>query len=243
MVSSLEAPRQHHEASLQRGVVVTLGMFAALVTTLFMVHTTVGSNHYSQNDHSSVNKHETEEHASLRVLQATVGSYNTNQLIAKFDIERAKFREKLNVDYGKETVDSIFFETVDGVSRSTVRSIFKGITAAWDGMKNKMARKILAAQIAEAPQPYVWATGGHSASAGHGNFFTESYTATMGVAGGPIFEAVGLDFLARNYAMGGTSCGMEVASCMKEVFGHDIDVLSMDYGMTTGGVRIACASI
>ena len=36
---------------------------------------------------------------------------------------------------------------------------------------------------------FVWATGGHSASAGHGNLFNESYTANMERAAKPVFEA------------------------------------------------------
>ena len=43
-----------------------------------------------------------------------------------------------------------------------------------------------------------------------------------------------MDLEARNYAMGGTSSGMEISSCVEEIFGMDIDVLSWDYGMTDG---------
>jgi hypothetical protein len=53
-------------------------------------------------------------------------------------------------------------------------------------------------------QRYVWATGGHSASAGHGNLYNESYTAFFERGVKPIFEAIGIEFEARNYAMGGT---------------------------------------
>lgn len=51
---------------------------------------------------------------------------------------------------------------------------------------------------------YVWATGGHSASAGHGNLFNESYTAFMEHDLKPIFGAIGIEFEGRNFAMGGT---------------------------------------
>lgn len=43
-----------------------------------------------------------------------------------------------------------------------------------------------------------------------------------------------MDLVGRNYAMGGTSSGMEISSCMEEIFGMDIDILSWDYGMTDG---------
>ena len=51
---------------------------------------------------------------------------------------------------------------------------------------------------------FTWTTGGHSASAGHGDLHSESYTAVMGDDVKPIFEAIGIDFKAKNYAMGGT---------------------------------------
>jgi hypothetical protein len=51
---------------------------------------------------------------------------------------------------------------------------------------------------------YVWATGGHSAAAGHGNLFNESYTAHMERDLKPFFASLGIDFEGRNYAMGGT---------------------------------------
>lgn len=48
---------------------------------------------------------------------------------------------------------------------------------------------------------YRWANGGHSASAGHGNFYRESYTAILGRDLQPILKEIGLDFQVRNYAM------------------------------------------
>ena len=48
---------------------------------------------------------------------------------------------------------------------------------------------------------FVWANGGHSASAGHGDFYRESYTAMLGRDVQPILGGLGLDFQVRNYAM------------------------------------------
>ncbi|CAB9505449.1 expressed unknown protein [Seminavis robusta] len=81
---------------------------------------------------------------------------------------------------------------------------------------------------------FIWATGGHSASAGHGNLFRESYTANMDRALTPILASIGLDFEARNYAMGGTDSAEEVALCWNSIFGRDVDAISWDYGMTDG---------
>ena len=81
---------------------------------------------------------------------------------------------------------------------------------------------------------YVWATGGHSSAAGHGNLFDESYTAVLGRDARIVFEAIGIYFEDRNYAMGGTSSASEVSMCWEQIFGSDVDFFSWDYGMTDG---------
>lgn len=78
---------------------------------------------------------------------------------------------------------------------------------------------------------FVWVNGGHSSSAGHGNFFRESYTANLERRVKPVLASLGIDFEGRNYAMGGTSSGEEIAFCSQAVFGKDIDTLTWDYGM------------
>ena len=52
---------------------------------------------------------------------------------------------------------------------------------------------------------FVWVNGGHSASAGHGNFHNETYTATLQKTIQYVFQSIGIEFEARNYAMGGTA--------------------------------------
>ena len=81
---------------------------------------------------------------------------------------------------------------------------------------------------------FTWVNGGHSASAGHGNFYRESYTAELERALQPILKEIGLEFIAKNYAMGGTESAEEVALCSNSIFGRDIDSISWDYGMTDG---------
>jgi hypothetical protein len=49
-----------------------------------------------------------------------------------------------------------------------------------------------------------------------------------------IFGSIGIDFEARNHAMGGTASGPEIALCEEAVFGTDADVISWDYGMCDG---------
>ena len=49
-----------------------------------------------------------------------------------------------------------------------------------------------------------------------------------------VFASVGLEFIGRNYAMGGTAAGPEISMCWQEIFGTDVDFVSWDYGMTDG---------
>ena len=52
------------------------------------------------------------------------------------------------------------------------------------------------------PTKFVWATGGHSTAAGHGNLYNETYTAYLVRAAKPVFQSIGIDFVGRNCGMG-----------------------------------------
>lgn len=88
--------------------------------------------------------------------------------------------------------------------------------------------------LADQHERFVWATGGHSSAAGHGNLFNESYTAVMEHALEDIFGSIGIEFEGRNYAMGGTDSAPEIALCGEAIFGTDVDVISYDHCMTDG---------
>lgn len=95
-------------------------------------------------------------------------------------------------------------------------------------LRRKMMIKILTANDAT---KYVWATGGHSAAAGHGNLFHETYTKVMEATSSEVFQAAGLRLEARNYAMGATSSAAEMSMCFREVYGDDVDIFSWDFAM------------
>ncbi len=100
-------------------------------------------------------------------------------------------------------------------------------------LKRKMMIRILQAHLPDetSSNTYVWATGGHSAAAGHGNLFHESYTKVMEATASAVFEASGLTLEARNYAMGGTSSAPEMSMCFAEIYGNDVDIFTWDFGM------------
>jgi hypothetical protein len=81
---------------------------------------------------------------------------------------------------------------------------------------------------------FLWITAGHSAAAAHGNLYEQSYTAVMEKYAQDVFKSVGLQFEARNYAMGGYAGNMELSLCLEAVYGQHFDVFSWDFGMIDG---------
>ena len=115
-------------------------------------------------------------------------------------------------------------------------SSVNGKCDCWDGHNKAIRKRADAVVINDGDlfEPYVWATGGHSASAGHGNLYNETYTAFLQEDLKEVFGSVGLDFIGRNHAMGGTSSNGMVAMCFEQIFGSDVDIFSWDFGMTDG---------
>ena len=155
-----------------------------------------------------------------------------------YQTARHYMSEKLKQDYGEDNYQGIFFDDATG----RPRCIFQAPNE--NGPSRKQFREKLVLKLLQVLDPtkennstskFVWATGGHSSTAGHGNFFDESYTAVLEKTVKPLFTAVGIQFEARNYAMGGTEAAPEAAWCMEEIFGtDDLDLVVWDYGMTDG---------
>lgn len=79
---------------------------------------------------------------------------------------------------------------------------------------------------------FMWVTGGNSNAAAHGNLFNQSYTATVEHYASKAFQAVGLDFVAKNYAIGTYPSGLELAVCMDSVYGQNFDLFMWDFSLT-----------
>lgn len=151
-------------------------------------------------------------------------------LEARLAMGKAKLRTMLLEHYGEYT-DLVFdretimntFHTPSGKSRTR--------------LKRRMKIKLLQALLAppNTTVNFIWATTGHSAAAGHGDLFNQTYSASIEAAARVVFELFGIHFYAKNYAMGGTRSGPEIAMCLPEIIGKDVDILSWDFGMTDGG--------
>eukprot|EP00559_Dactyliosolen_fragilissimus_P009922 CAMPEP_0184858144 /NCGR_PEP_ID=MMETSP0580-20130426/3266_1 /TAXON_ID=1118495 /ORGANISM="Dactyliosolen fragilissimus" /LENGTH=667 /DNA_ID=CAMNT_0027354127 /DNA_START=63 /DNA_END=2066 /DNA_ORIENTATION=- len=150
------------------------------------------------------------------------------ELLDDFLYAKSDFDKLLHEDYG-EYMYKIF-------NKTTIMSAFKGHDPkSMERLKLRMKIKILNAQLHQSTRTsYIWATGGHSAAAAHGNIFNQSYSSSLEQSASGPFRSLGIRFYGKNYAMGGTLSGPEVAMCMSSIFGNDIDALSWDYGMTDG---------
>jgi hypothetical protein len=171
-------------------------------------------------------------------------------IIENIRIARERMIEDLKKDYGAENYKNIFTKQVNGESISVGRLIFKSPSGdealSWGRLRNKIIRKLLQVLVDSKKQDrdndnptaqqqlharFVWATGGHSATAAHGNFYSESYTAVLERRVTNVFRAAGLGFIGRNYAMGGTDSAPETAWCIDAIFGaHDPDIIVWDHG-------------
>mmetsp|Transcript_12810 Transcript_12810/g.15007 ORF Transcript_12810/g.15007 Transcript_12810/m.15007 type:complete len:163 (+) Transcript_12810:2-490(+) len=73
--------------------------------------------------------------------------------------------------------------------------------------------------------------GGHSAAAGHGNHFLQSYMMQFHKVMEPIFKRLGMNLITRNIAHGGLGT-MQNALGSKSLYGDNVDMMVWDSGMT-----------
>lgn len=75
---------------------------------------------------------------------------------------------------------------------------------------------------------------GDSGAAGHGNFFGEQYTMVLQRQAADMFMSVGLNFVARPFAMHSSTSAPELAACVREIYGSDVDMVTWDFATTDG---------
>jgi hypothetical protein len=141
----------------------------------------------------------------------------------QFQVAKAKMIQNIKEKYGAELFDKTFMTDWNkggGTAGERVtrgRSFFVSPSVpkdrmetnenegpSWDRFVRRMAVKILQAQLQNSGDnkddkliPFIWASGGHSSAAGHGNYYNESYTANLEKTAKGVFEAVGLDLVGR----------------------------------------------
>jgi hypothetical protein len=225
----------------------------------------LGSTSISQADHSMCEKICEKHTGKNRYYGKPDDLLDTKKLIQRVVNARQNLIDDLRKDYGETFFSQIFQDestgkfrpikpttsygpSMDRLNRKllikilSVQSYVNQLGSQCDCEKGNKALAVLSRATNEMAlsspffEKYVWGTGGHSSAAGHGNLYNESYTAFLERDLADVFGTVGIEFIGRNYAMGGTSSGSEIAMCFEQIFGSDVDFFSWDFGMTDGGV-------
>lgn len=107
-------------------------------------------------------------------------------------------------------------------------------TAGWSTPRSLqgLMRRMLHAVMTE--DQFTVAMGGHSASAGHGNNFRQSYTVVMQKALEPVMARLGVKMTAHNFGMGGLGT-IQNSVAAGDLYGQDMDYVIWDSGMTEKG--------
>jgi len=148
------------------------------------------------------------------------------ELLHKVLSEKSKVEARLREDYGPWF--DIYF------SKEGTKEVTEISDISTERLITLLQSKILSAQLTDEKTTFVWTTGGHSAAAGHGNLFSQSYTAILEDTVKDVFASLDIEFIGRNHAMGGFKSGPELSCCMTSIYGKDTDILSWDFGMTDG---------
>lgn len=151
-----------------------------------------------------------------RAMEAILGEYGNS----KYDKPSASFEERA-IMFNLTTVKAGYnFKHPPGnagyASLATLQAIRK---------------RVLHAVLTE--DAFIFVMGGHSAAAGHGNHFQQSYTLQVQRVLEPVLARLGVFHKAHNYGFGGLGT-MQNGMASRDLYGPRIDVLMWDSGMTEG---------
>ncbi len=145
----------------------------------------------------------------------------------KASVAYTAFQKIVKEEYGTFT-DKIF-------NKETIRRSFQGPSElSTQRLQRRILIKILESLLNDKEVIFNWVLAGHSSAAGHGNLFSQSYGYILEQSAKPVFEAIGIKFYGKNYAIGATKSAPESALCMSAIYGVDLDILSWDFAMTDG---------
>jgi hypothetical protein len=99
---------------------------------------------------------------------------------------------------------------------------------------NGLVRRLLHAIMTN--DTFTVVLGGHSAAAGHGNHFRQSYMMQFHKILAPIFARLGVKLVTKNMSQGGLGT-IHNAMGMGSLYGNETDLLLWDSGMTERGKR------
>jgi len=156
-----------------------------------------------------------------RSMEAILGEYGHS----KFDEPSRSFEERSEM-FQLTMTD---LENEDDGNR---RELYTGNdNGGWTTERSykSLVRRLLHAIVTE--DSFTFTMGGHSAAAGHGNHFQQSYTLQVQRVLEPVFARLGVLFEAHNIGMGGLGT-IQNGMASGDVYGREVDVLMWDSSMT-----------
>jgi len=156
-------------------------------------------------------------HGLKYLFSRTPVELSTLELLGDLSLARDALEQNLMRDYG-EYYGLVF-------DRAAMENVFLSNPKSRERLLRRLMLKILSGGS------FTWVTAGDGAAAGHGNLFSQSYTAVMESTAKDAFRKLNINFVAKNYGMGGYVSAPELAMCMESVYGTDIDILMWDFGL------------
>eukprot|EP01039_Chlorochromonas_danica_P000001 gene1-1_t len=132
-----------------------------------------------------------------------------------------KLRKVLSLIRNRYELDkrqgSQFFRTANNISPLT-----------WDMIKYSLAYKMVQPKAS-----YLMVFGGSSVTAGHDNYFNQSYPMIFQHRMKEVFDALGIDLIVHNIAMGANNC-LPYTYCYEAMGGRDPDFLGWEQSYNCG---------
>jgi len=140
-------------------------------------------------------------------------------------------RDQLTHDQLKERLGMFKLDLIDLDDDSVVEPKESLQKAGWTTKKSfhGLGRRLIHAMMTN--DTFTIVLGGHSAAAGHGNHFLQSYMMQMHKVLEPIFTRVGVKLVIRNIAQGGLGT-LQHSLGSASIYGENIDVIVWDSRMT-----------
>ena len=150
-----------------------------------------------------------------------------DHLLGQLTKSRLGFEEKSRSEYG-EYLGRLVLDPIQ------LQHIFVASKSTRNRLQRRLLAKLLDSMRKGTPSDFVWATAGDAAAAGHGNMYNQSYTHLLQQSLQPVFRDLGMNFVGRSYGMSWYTSAPELALCMEEIYGLDVDVLVWDFSMQDG---------
>jgi len=183
----------------------TLTISAGIVIVILCIILSIAHSGKPHNDHSF-------DLSSQRKLVEDVSQFETAKNKLKKLLSLIYNRYEFGGPYGNK-----FFMTTNNISPET-----------WDILKMKLATKMLTPNAT-----FLMIFSGSSVTAGHDNYYNQSYPAIFDKRMSDIFSSVGIDLQVHDIALGANNCSPYVL-CYESMGGFDPDFLNWEQSYNCG---------